>query len=102
MSALAVPFWKRAMGYIAGWTVYLALRMLFALPRPLLTGLLRLIAGTARLMHANSSTARSLDDIRSILIQGGESSAVLDRIVTASRPGDLAGIVRGAVIRALS
>ena len=99
MSPLRIPFWTRAVGSAAGWTVYGLLRTLYALPRPVL---LLVITAIQKSIAGETALSRSLDFVRQTLRSKGHTASVLNQVVTRTRPGEVAGIVRGVVIRRLS
>ncbi len=101
MTALYVPLWKRSLGGAAGWIAFASLRVLFALPRPLLGFKLAAVAFLLKAFGGDSPSTRSAADLRDIIGRGSVGADVLARIATRSRSADIVGIVRGAVIRSL-
>jgi hypothetical protein len=78
------------------------LRALYALPRPVLRLAITAIFVITKATVGETAASRALDFICQILRSGGNTTTMLNRVVTRSRPDEMVGIVRGVIIRRLS
>ena len=101
MRSLYVPLWKRAFGNAMGWIVFALVRILLALPRPVLRWKLSAAIFLMKIVGGDGPNYRAAAQLREIVKGGGVGAQVLDRMATRSRPADIVAMVRGAVIRGL-
>ena len=102
MRSLTYSPLQRLAGGLAGWAACLTLKALFHLPDAALLLLFRSIAAVARGLLGDCPETRAVEDLHFIFSKGGESAAVIKRLVLESRNEEVVGVVRGAVIRSLS
>ena len=101
MRPLRYPRIYSVIGTLIGWKAYLLMGLIFRLPDGPLTLFLKMVAVPVRLFAGDSPVTRGVDDLVWIFGRGGESAAVLRKLLTQSRPEEIVGIVRGAAIRSL-
>lgn len=101
MNSLEIPRHKRWIAGAVALGVIVLANMLFRLPDRVLAGIFGLVAVIVRVVAGEGPARRAVGDLQFVFGQGGESAQIFRRIVTEGRYADLAGIIRGSVVRSL-
>ena len=101
MNSLEIPRLKRWIGGAAALCAIVTLNVLFRLPNGVLAALFAFVAGGIRATVGEGPAYRAVADLQYVFGRGGESAEIFRRILTGGRYDDLAGIVKGAVVRSL-
>jgi hypothetical protein len=88
-------------GSVLGWIAYVLINAVFRLPQGTLLRVLAVAERAVRALVGNGPAARAVNDLHFIFSRGGESAAILRRLITRSRPEEIVAFVRGAAIRGM-
>ncbi len=101
MSSLRYPIWVLTIATPAGWITAFLARMIFHLSDETLSGL---FAGLHKIMQTfvgDIALTRALSELSSIFQDQGISADIYRKLITESRPEEIAYIIRGKIAEIL-
>jgi hypothetical protein len=93
------PMWARGIALVVAFVAWLAIRAVFLLPNAALAVVFRFLTAVAQGIGGPSPATRALADLHFVFGSDPKSAAIFRTILTQSAPGELRGIVRGAVLK---